>query len=262
MPHQALMASRPAVEPALVTRAQRALCTILVAATLAACSPPVAPRPAARPLAAPPVQRQYTPLVPNLTLGSPIDGSSMRFFVPTCLFQNDPNCLQAIFAIGEITPKTPGHFAMFTHALQYTLPGGLQGKWAVILDSSGGNVAAALELGTQFRQHNWNTTVGLDYPLAGQWRTATCASACVYLFAGGPDRLVLKDNVLGVHQFTDGATLRMNVAQAQYLTASISAYLIQMGVSANLQTVAGLTPPNGLTPLTIQDAVVLGLATK
>jgi hypothetical protein len=35
-----------------------------------------------------------------------------------------------------------------------------------------------------------------------------------------------------------------------------------MGVSANLQTVAGLTPPNGLTPLTIQDAVVLGLATK
>src|SRR5262245_13407960 len=34
MSHQAPMASRPAVEPAPVTRAQRALCTILVAATL------------------------------------------------------------------------------------------------------------------------------------------------------------------------------------------------------------------------------------
>jgi hypothetical protein len=34
MSHEAPMASRPAVEPALVTRAQRALCTILVAATL------------------------------------------------------------------------------------------------------------------------------------------------------------------------------------------------------------------------------------
>ena len=37
--HEAPLVSRPAAEPAFVTRAQRAVCTILVAATLAACSP-------------------------------------------------------------------------------------------------------------------------------------------------------------------------------------------------------------------------------
>jgi hypothetical protein len=261
MSHEAPTASRPAVEPALVTRAQRVLCTILVAATLAACSPPVAPRPAPRPLAAPPVQHQrFTELIPDLT-SAPLFEHTMGFYVPTCTFRNDPNCLHVIFGIGPITPKTPTQFAAFTEALQDVLPGGLQGDWAVILDSAGGNVAAALELGTQFRQHNWNTVVGLDYRLAGRWRTAQCASACVYLFAAGPTRIVLKDNVPGVHQFTDGS-IRMNVASAQYLTASIGVYLTAMGVSPNLQTVAGLTPSHGMTPLTIQEALTLGLATK
>ena len=47
----------------------------------------------------------------------------------------------------------------------------------------------------------------------------------------------------------------------QYLTAQIAVYLTTMGVSPDLQTVAGLTLPNGLTPLTIRDALALGVAT-
>jgi hypothetical protein len=42
----------------------------------------------------------------------------------------------------------------------------------------------------------------------------------------------------------------------------IGAYLFQMGVSPNLQTVASLTLPGQLTTLTIQDALTLGLANR
>jgi hypothetical protein len=250
------MTSRPAVKPALVTRPQRARCAILVAAMLAACSPPVARRPAVLP----PVPRAaYTQLVPELT-GAPRLGNTMGFYVSTCLFQNDPNCLQIIFGIGEITAKTPDHFVAFTQALQDVLPGGIRGQWGVLLDSAGGDVAGAIDLGTQFRLHNWNTVVGLDYPLAGQWRIATCASACVYAVAGGLHRFVLKDNVLAVHQFRE-SSVRLNVAQVQYLSAALGVYLTRMGVSTNLQNVAGLTLPGDLTTLTIRDALALGLAT-
>src|SRR5215470_5183070 len=109
MPHQAPMASRPAVEPALVTRAQRALCTILVAATLAACSPPTGPRPSAAPLAAPPVPIAL--VAPDLTRGVG-GGNSMGFYISTCLYQPEPgaNCLNLVFGIGDITARTPADF--------------------------------------------------------------------------------------------------------------------------------------------------------
>ena len=252
------MPTRPAVEPALVTRAQRALCTMLVAATLAACGPPPRPLPAA---ASPPARSapDLSLLTPDLTAGPPL-GGAMGFYVPTCLFRSDPGCVHLIFAIGEITPDTSIQFAAFTDTLENVL-GGYTGRWGVILDSPGGDLASALKLGTMFRTAGWDTVVGLDYPIAGQWRTARCTSACVYTFAGGPVRLILKDNALAVHQFTEGTRL-LNVAQVQYLTAQIAVYLTTMGVSPDLQTVAGLTLPNELTPLTIRDALALGVATR
>src|SRR5262249_40659578 len=120
MSHQAPMASRPAVKPALVMRAQHALCTILVTATLAACSPPSGPRPA-------PVR--YTQPSPHPTLGYTSDRHSMAFFLPTCVRQNDlEHCLQIVFATGEITERTPEDFATFLRATAHLLPNGYTGQ--------------------------------------------------------------------------------------------------------------------------------------
>jgi hypothetical protein len=134
----------------------------------------------------------------------------------------------------------------------------------VILDSRGGTVTAAIELGKQFRQFGWNTAVGYRYPLpsSGRWHPSECASACIYLFAGGLHRYVHEDNVLAVHQFSDGGHAHMTIAGAQYLSGIIGAYLFAMGVSPNLQTVASLTLPGQFTTLTIQDALALGLADR
>ena len=257
MSHEAPMASGPAVKPALVMHAQRALSTILVAATLAACSPPSGPRPA--PVPAP---VRYTQPSPDLTLGYTSDRHSMAFFLPTCVRQNDlEHCLQIVFAIGAITERTPEDFATFLRATAHLLPNGYTGQWVLGLDSPGGSVVAALTLGRQIRTLGWNTVTGAPYPIAGTWVDAECASACVYVFAGGVKRAVGRDNALSVHQFADGGAAHMNIAGAQYLSGVIGLYLAQMGVSANLQTVAALTLPNQLTPLTVQDALTLGLAT-
>src|SRR5262249_16262315 len=139
MSHQAPIASRPAVEPALVTRAQRALCTILVAATLAACTPPAPPRPSPAPLPAPPPHHSQGGADLRGGVGG---GNTMGFYVSTCLYQQEPNCLNLVFALGEITAHTPADFVAFAQVLNGALPGGLQGHWAVVLDSSGGNVVA------------------------------------------------------------------------------------------------------------------------
>src|SRR5262249_7324053 len=79
---------------------QRALCTILVAATLAACSAPAGPRPSATPLAAPPVRIAL--VAPDLTRGVG-GGKSMGFYISTCLYQPEPgaDCLNLVFRIGQ-----------------------------------------------------------------------------------------------------------------------------------------------------------------
>src|SRR5262249_3226622 len=120
----------------------------------------------------------------------------------------------------------------------------------------------AMRLGRTIREANWSTVVGYDYPLNGQWRTATCVSACVYSFAGGVVRSMLKDNTLAVHQFTAPAPRTVTLAQAQYATPGLAGSPPLMGVSPNVQTIAGLTLPDGLTPLTRQDALALGVATR
>jgi hypothetical protein len=252
------MASRPAVKPALVTPAQRVLCTILVAATFAACSPPAAARPVSRPINAAPPQTAVP--VPDFARGRG-GGATMGFYVSTCLSKHGPRCLNFVFAIGEITPRTPQDFGAFTQELHRVLPQGFADTdpWALIFDSPGGNVAAALALGRAIRAQGWDTVAGADYPLAGQTRMAKCASACVYAFAGGARRYVVRDDAIGVHQFTSP---QMTVADAQYLTATLSAYLIDMGVSANLQALAGLTLAQNVTVLTERDALALGLATR
>src|SRR5262245_52541555 len=157
MSHQAPMASRPAVEPTLLTRAQRALCTILVAATLAACSPPSGPRPA--PVPAP---VRYTQPSPDPTLGYTSNRHSMAFFLPTCVRQNDPGCLQIVFAIGEITPNTPADFATFLAATAHVLPNGYTGQWVLGLDSPGGSVTAALTLDRKSTRLN-SSHLGISY---------------------------------------------------------------------------------------------------
>ncbi|WP_442920281.1 hypothetical protein [Mesorhizobium sp. WSM4935] len=144
-------------------------------------------------------------------------GPAMRFVVvrssaPGC----EPNCPEWISAEGTIEAGTPALLRRLLKTL-----GGRQ--LPIVVNSPGGNVDAALQLGRMVRKNKLDIAVGItefsgcspgmkncrdddakDQPYSGVAydRGAMCNSACPLLFAGGIRRVVGEWAYLGVHQIT------------------------------------------------------------
>lgn len=145
------------------------------------------------------------------------DVPEMRFVVvrsnaPGC----EPNCPEWISAEGTIEAGTPAQLKRTLKALgRRQLP--------VIVNSPGGNVEAALQLGRMIRKARLDIAVGVT-DFSGCWPGmkdcrandgkaaayfgsafdggAMCNSACPLMFAGGVQRVVGNSAFLGVHQIT------------------------------------------------------------
>ena len=142
--------------------------------------------------------------------------SEMRFVVarssaPGC----EPNCPEWISAEGDIVAGTPD-------LLKSTLKKLGGRKLPIIVNSFGGNVDAALQLGRIIRKNKldiaigktefsdcWPGTDGCGFSYGkgsaylGQASDgASCNSACPLMFAGGVRRVAGGWNYLGVHQIT------------------------------------------------------------
>jgi hypothetical protein len=133
----------------------------------------------------------------------------------------------------------------------------------VALDSPGGAVADAIEIGALVREKGYATSVA-----AG----ALCASSCPLIFMGGKDRIATAQSAIGVHQIY-AATQKGSLAErlqaagnamsdAQKLTADITRYVTEMGVSPEVWLHALETPPERLYYFGADELVALKLATK
>jgi len=95
-------------------------------------------------------------------------------------------------------------------------------------DSSGGNVAKAMELGRMIRSAGLSTV---------QVRKAECASACSLAFLGCSRRFA-EPGSIGVHKSsfsdTSGMHVEMAVSAVQQTTAEIIGYISEMGVDPGL----------------------------
>lgn len=128
----------------------------------------------------------------------------------------EPNCPEWISAEGAIEAATPAKLKRVLKTL-----GGRQ--LPIIVNSPGGNVDAALQLGRIIRKNKLDVAVGATkfsgcQPGTGDCRAndgngatyvgiasdggAICNSACPLMFAGGVQRLVGRWAYLGVHQIT------------------------------------------------------------
>jgi hypothetical protein len=147
----------------------------------------------------------------------PDDGPTMRFVVvrssaPGC----EPNCPEWISAEGTIEAGTP---ALLKRLLK-TLGGR---PLPIVVNSPGGNVDAALQLGRMVRKNKLDIAVGITefsgcspgmkncrgndakdqtYSGVAHDSGAMCNSACPLMFAGGIRRVVGEWAYLGVHQIT------------------------------------------------------------
>lgn len=117
----------------------------------------------------------------------------------------------------------------------------------VLLDSPGGSVDDALQIGRLIRERGLSTAVR-----DGQ----LCASSCPVILASGTERIAGRDAAIGVHQIYAAALSGTSVdalsvagvamADAQLATAEITRHLNESGVDAALWLHALETPPDRL----------------
>lgn len=127
----------------------------------------------------------------------------------------------------------------------------------LILQSPGGSVRDALELGRHLRESGIATTL-----LAGEF----CYSACPYLLAGGAKRVIDADASVGVHQhyFGENSLLPAFVAveDIQRGQAEVMVYLEEMGIDPLVMQHALSTPPNEIYVLLPEDLQRYGFVTE
>jgi hypothetical protein len=115
----------------------------------------------------------------------------------------------------------------------------------VLLSSPGGRLDQSLIMGDVIRSRGLTTMVGA-VDGEGRVRSSYCASACVFVYAGGKMREAFPGSALGVHQFTTevpkGADAgRDVVADTQKTTGMILEYTTRMGVSPSILQVMSAT---------------------
>jgi hypothetical protein len=123
----------------------------------------------------------------------------------------------------------------------------------VLLNSPGGSVYDALELGRALRRAGMET---------GMRSGDICYSACPYLLAAGQTRTVPDDAFVGVHQHYFGeSTLLpafMAVQSIQRGQGEVMQYLDQMGIDPLLMQHALMTPPDEIYVLLPEELVRYG----
>ncbi len=188
-----------------------------------------------------------------LDISLPLRGTFMEFF--SGLNHDDKD---VIFINGMIDNTAARDFRNFVESHGIT-------KAEVYFNSQGGNMMQALDLGDLIRKYRFNTNIGIPSKgelekfgndkliYSGKIKPGTCASACVYAYAGGVGRFWTEDycsekmpsSRMGLHQFTykDGDN---GVRRGQVLSAALVAYLTEKGVSPLAFTVSVLANPDDI----------------
>lgn len=126
----------------------------------------------------------------------------------------------------------------------------------VVLNSPGGVVVQALELGREFRRRAITTAVGRTLRTGDNRTTispsAVCNSMCVFVLLGGVKRFVPEAAHVSVHQIwpaskqddaNAAAYPARTMAQTQRMLGEVAQYLVDMGGDIELFRIATRVPP-------------------
>lgn len=158
-----------------------------------------------------------------------------------------------INAIGKIRPGDDQSFELFLRSARPPP------RCNVYIDSSGGDVDAAIGIGRLIRSSWFATHVGqyqLDFqnpneiPLMHRKKLpGQCLSAATLMFLGGRLRYLDDSSEFGVHQFdfpqAQGEEVpRHFLARSQTLSAKMFEYIVDMGISPQFLLLSAATPSN------------------
>jgi hypothetical protein len=115
----------------------------------------------------------------------------------------------------------------------------------VVLESPGGRLQPALDIGTIIRKRGMGTAA-----------LGECASACAYIWMAGKPLVVSTNTHLGFHSPYNGED---DSSVSSVGNALVGAYLNQLGYAANVIAYATSADPKQMRWLTPRDAELLGL---
>lgn len=173
---------------------------------------------------------------------------------------SDADCRRVVVADGEITSEAPAAFSRFLRQ-QLQVPG-LHAL--VFLNSPGGNVESALQLGAMLHDAGAAVVVGRPVAMQGQAapkkKTAMgslgvvpghCASACVYSLMGARKRVVPNGAKVGVHRMSarlwgqdpaGGGVRNTRVFAGEQEIDALRSYVAKVGGSQELISLAESIP--------------------
>jgi hypothetical protein len=128
----------------------------------------------------------------------------------------------------------------------------------VLMSSPGGDLNQAVIMGEIIRSHGLATAIGV-VDASGQVRPSYCASACVFVYAGGKNRYGVEGSRLGVHRFVTSTPGRDPVADTQRTTGMVLSYMTKMGVSSSV--VEAMSETRDVRWLGAKEAAAMNLVT-
>jgi len=170
-----------------------------------------------------------------------------------------------IAAEGDITSETPAVFREW-----FGVPSDGNGGPTIVINSQGGDLTAALELGRLFRAHSVRIRIGDTEPdpqgggHVSKINSGQCLSACAYAYLGAEVRVLTDDETLGFHQFYDEDILAnadraafsgVERLREQYVVGELITYLVEMDVSTEVFSFASSATPSELAFMSPTEAV-------
>ena len=127
----------------------------------------------------------------------------------------------------------------------------------ITINSTGGIVDEALQIGRIIREQEFNTQLSA---------LEICLSACPYILAGGIERRVSREGIVGLHQHyyeTPGfMPVFLAVENIQRGQGRTMAHLIEMGIDPGVMIHSLTTPPNDIYVLVEDELIQSQMATQ
>jgi hypothetical protein len=132
----------------------------------------------------------------------------------------------------------------------------------VYLNSPGGSLVTAMQLGRVLQEHSFDTRVGTRTTDVTRATAGTCHSACPFILAGGVQRSLEKGSAVGLHRAENRVPLRDADAFQQVVGTRVVEYLAEMGVRAEVANIMEDIPHDRIRDLTVDEALQLNLLTE
>lgn len=128
----------------------------------------------------------------------------------------------------------------------------------VLMSSPGGDLGQAIIMGEMIRSRGLTTAVGV-VDGSGRIVPSYCASACVFVYAGGTSRYGVEGSALGVHRFVATSPGSDPVAETQRTTGMVLNYMTRMGVASSV--IEAMSETRDIRWLGAREAVAMNLVT-